>query len=159
MNHTNGNHRTMSFSSLPSNEWSNDERGTHMGYSHESYNDFSYYQENSIEEAGYGEYNYGNNGYRRGGPPPTSSSSGYNGLTRASSADSVDFNFQINYDGRHMGQVHPPANPYTNQQFKCRQLPCRTFISTGSCPYGDRCVFLHDPSIVSKPIYIRSKVL
>lgn len=27
--------------------------------------------------------------------------------------------------------------------FKCRQLPCRTFISTGSCPYGDRCVFLH----------------
>lgn len=42
--------------------------------------------------------------------------------------------------------------------FKCRQLPCRTFISTGSCPYGDRCVFLHDPSIVSKPVYIKSKV-
>lgn len=41
---------------------------------------------------------------------------------------------------------------------KCRQLPCRTFISTGSCPYGDRCVFLHDLSIVSRPIYIRSKV-
>jgi len=40
---------------------------------------------------------------------------------------------------------------------KCRQLPCRTFISTGSCPYGDRCVFLHDLSIVSRPIYIRSK--
>lgn len=45
-----------------------------------------------------------------------------------------------------------------HSQFKCRQLPCRTFISTGSCPYGDRCVFLHDPSIVSKPVYIRSKV-
>lgn len=45
-----------------------------------------------------------------------------------------------------------------NQVVKCRQLPCRTFISTGSCPYADRCVFLHDMSIVSKPVYIRSKV-
>lgn len=42
--------------------------------------------------------------------------------------------------------------------FKCRQLPCRTFISTGSCPYGDRCVFLHDPSVASKPVYIKAKV-
>ena len=47
---------------------------------------------------------------------------------------------------------------HTNTIGKCRQLPCRTFISTGSCPYGDRCVFLHDPSVVSKPIYIKSKV-
>jgi len=41
--------------------------------------------------------------------------------------------------------------------FKCRQLPCRTFISTGSCPYGDRCVFLHCAEIMSKPIYIKTK--
>ena len=41
---------------------------------------------------------------------------------------------------------------------KCRQLPCRTFISTGSCPYSDRCVFLHDPSCVSKSCYIKMKV-
>jgi hypothetical protein len=27
---------------------------------------------------------------------------------------------------------------------KFRQLPCRTFISVGTCPYKDRCVFLHD---------------
>lgn len=46
---------------------------------------------------------------------------------------------------------------YVPQAFKCRQLPCRTFISTGSCPYNDRCVFLHDPSIVSKPVYIKTK--
>lgn len=46
----------------------------------------------------------------------------------------------------------------SSHQSKCRQLPCRTFISTGSCPYGDRCVFLHDPRIMSKPIYIRCKV-
>lgn len=49
------------------------------------------------------------------------------------------------------GSHHPP------QQFKCRQLPCRTFISTGSCPYGDRCVFLHDACIVAKPVYIKTK--
>lgn len=41
---------------------------------------------------------------------------------------------------------------------KCRQLPCRTFISTGSCPYGDRCVFLHDPCIASKPVLVKIKV-
>ncbi len=27
---------------------------------------------------------------------------------------------------------------------KYRQLPCRTFIMTGCCPYKDRCQFLHD---------------
>lgn len=42
---------------------------------------------------------------------------------------------------------------------KCRQLPCRTFVSTGSCPYGDRCVFLHDPCILSKSIFIKIRVL
>lgn len=41
---------------------------------------------------------------------------------------------------------------------KCRQLPCRTFVSTGSCPYGDRCVFLHDISIMSKPVFIKIRV-
>lgn len=51
-----------------------------------------------------------------------------------------------------VASVSPPVVP------KCRQLPCRTFISAGSCPYGDRCVFLHDMSIVSKPVYIKSKV-
>lgn len=45
-----------------------------------------------------------------------------------------------------------------NSSSKCRQLPCRTFVSTGSCPYGDRCVFLHDPLIVSKPVFIKIKV-
>lgn len=83
----------------------------------------------------------------------------YNGLTRTSSADSIDYSFQqANYEMRNPTQMQYPPSAYMNQQSKCRQLPCRTFISTGSCPYGDRCVFLHDPSIVSKPIYIRSKV-
>ena len=26
-----------------------------------------------------------------------------------------------------------------------RQLPCKTFISVGTCPYRERCVYLHDP--------------
>lgn len=30
---------------------------------------------------------------------------------------------------------------------KFRLLPCRTFISTGCCPYHDKCVFLHDPRV------------
>jgi hypothetical protein len=30
---------------------------------------------------------------------------------------------------------------------KCRQLPCKTFLSTGSCPYDDRCAFMHDPRL------------
>lgn len=42
-------------------------------------------------------------------------------------------------------------------QNKCRQLPCKTYISTGTCPYGDRCVFLHDPYITGKTIYIKTK--
>lgn len=47
-------------------------------------------------------------------------------------------------------QQQPPHGPG-----KCRLLPCRTFISTGSCCYGDRCVFLHDQSIVSKPVFVK----
>jgi hypothetical protein len=38
---------------------------------------------------------------------------------------------------------------------KCRLLPCRTFISTGSCCYGDRCVFLHDQGVIAKPVYVK----
>jgi hypothetical protein len=37
----------------------------------------------------------------------------------------------------------------TNNSTRHRQLPCRTFISTGYCPYKDRCVYLHDPRLVS----------
>jgi hypothetical protein len=33
---------------------------------------------------------------------------------------------------------------------KFRQLPCKTFVSVGSCPYRDRCVYLHDPRLVYK---------
>jgi hypothetical protein len=36
---------------------------------------------------------------------------------------------------------------FTNNKF--RLLPCRTFISSGTCPYNDKCVFLHDPRIGS----------
>ncbi|KAJ1406631.1 hypothetical protein B484DRAFT_436673 [Ochromonadaceae sp. CCMP2298] len=33
---------------------------------------------------------------------------------------------------------------------KFRQLPCRTFISVGTCPYRERCVYLHDPRCIYK---------
>jgi hypothetical protein len=42
---------------------------------------------------------------------------------------------------------------------KYRQLPCRTFISTGSCPYRERCVFIHDPRLItSKKVKTKSIV-
>lgn len=93
--------------------------------------------------------------------------------THASSSDSSDHfghhpscnhEFKAPFlNGSHQHVNYGPqyganAQQQTGTAFKCRQLPCRTFVSTGSCPYGDRCVFLHDPSIVSKPVYIKSKV-
>jgi hypothetical protein len=33
---------------------------------------------------------------------------------------------------------------------KYRQLPCRTFISVGTCPYRERCVYLHDPRCICR---------
>eukprot|EP00401_Gymnodinium_catenatum_P078712 CAMPEP_0117483218 /NCGR_PEP_ID=MMETSP0784-20121206/13824_1 /TAXON_ID=39447 /ORGANISM="" /LENGTH=321 /DNA_ID=CAMNT_0005277743 /DNA_START=13 /DNA_END=978 /DNA_ORIENTATION=- len=33
---------------------------------------------------------------------------------------------------------------------KFRQLPCRTFISVGTCPYRERCVYLHDPRCICR---------
>lgn len=96
-------------------------------------------------------------------------------MSRVPSNDSSDANgsafpiFQVQ-NGSHLNQYQtPPMTPQyqplqqqqqqtpTHQVQKCRQLPCRTFISTGSCPYGDRCVFLHDARITAKPVYVRSK--
>ena len=31
---------------------------------------------------------------------------------------------------------------------KFRRMICQTFLSTGGCPYADRCVFLHDPRLL-----------
>lgn len=50
------------------------------------------------------------------------------------------------------------ASAFNQGPNKCRQLPCRTFISTGSCPYSEKCVFLHSKEIVSKPVFIKIKV-
>lgn len=59
----------------------------------------------------------------------------------------------------------PPSYPHAHQQFlprsaseaamennsnKYRQLPCRTFISVGTCPYRERCVYLHDPRCICR---------
>jgi hypothetical protein len=34
------------------------------------------------------------------------------------------------------------------KDFGFRQLPCKTFISSGICPYRDRCQYLHDPRVM-----------
>lgn len=73
---------------------------------------------------------------------------------------SFDVYYGGSFESRNQGLLlsATSGNNLCQAAIKCRQLPCRTFISTGSCPYGDRCVFLHDLGIVSRPIYIRSKV-
>lgn len=38
-----------------------------------------------------------------------------------------------------------------------RQLPCKTWLSTGTCPYSSRCVFLHDPRVVASPVSYQCK--
>jgi len=59
--------------------------------------------------------------------------------------------------------TRPPAPPVLTAKEnsmamnKFRQLPCRTFISTGSCPYGEKCVFLHDPRVGAKCIAVKCK--
>ena len=58
----------------------------------------------------------------------------------------------------------PSIRPLTSQYdaatvSKSRMLPCRTFISTGCCPYGARCVFLHDPRIACSTAWRVDKVI
>ena len=43
-------------------------------------------------------------------------------------------------------EAHQFCNPNSGES-KFRQLPCRTFLSMGACPYRDRCVYLHDPRL------------
>eukprot|EP01038_Epipyxis_sp_PR26KG_P016679 gene16679-22812_t len=42
------------------------------------------------------------------------------------------------------------GDKYHENTNKFRQLPCRAFISMGTCPYRERCVYLHDPRITSR---------
>jgi len=44
----------------------------------------------------------------------------------------------------------PPAITYNVLNIEegvCRALPCKTWISSGTCPYSKRCQFSHDPRV------------
>ena len=41
--------------------------------------------------------------------------------------------------------ARPPRVAESKQTPQCRRLPCRAYISTGTCPFGDECHYLHDP--------------
>ena len=45
-------------------------------------------------------------------------------------------------------QMVSAINDESSDGIKYRQLPCKTFLSVGSCPYRDRCVYLHDPRLI-----------
>ena len=37
---------------------------------------------------------------------------------------------------------------------KYRRMICQTFVFNGQCPYGDRCVFLHDPRVAGQHPFV-----
>lgn len=41
---------------------------------------------------------------------------------------------------------HFPSHKH-NRVKRFRIFPCASWISTGACPYNDRCVFIHDPRV------------
>ena len=45
---------------------------------------------------------------------------------------------------------HPCTTSSCQEEEKYRVLPCKTYISVGSCPYRERCVYLHDPRVGTK---------
>ncbi len=47
-------------------------------------------------------------------------------------------------------EQYSPTSPFVKPY---RQLPCKTFIATGSCPYYQRCVFIHDPRLEIYPAF------
>ena len=55
----------------------------------------------------------------------------------------------------HCSPIAPSSRPLSmaaeaDEESKFRQLPCRTFIAVGTCPFRDRCVYLHDPRLLCK---------
>jgi len=80
-----------------------------------------------------------------------------------SSMTNTSYENYENYENYHRkrGQVqriYKTSLPlYSNKHTPMRQLPCRTFLSCGACPYKDKCVFLHDYRLEGKPLneYIR----
>lgn len=54
--------------------------------------------------------------------------------------------------GSHQGNARSAAEAsmLVHDDYKYRQLPCRTFVSVGTCPYRERCVYLHDPRCICR---------
>lgn len=85
--------------------------------------------------------------------------SNYHHSASAYSPTSVTYDMSAHY--HHAGQPATQQQPsmairsaseasMDNNSNKYRQLPCRTFISVGTCPYRERCVYLHDPRCICR---------
>jgi hypothetical protein len=69
---------------------------------------------------------------------------GYSSSPSNSIGEPEEFVQQSVQQPRSAGELVYDSSP------KFRQLPCRTFISVGTCPYRERCVYLHDPRIICR---------
>lgn len=71
-------------------------------------------------------------------------------LYQSSDLDINKLNRFPSNNGSYYPVKHTNSSATTTNQDKLRQLPCKTFISVGTCPYRDRCVYLHDPRLMTR---------
>jgi len=67
------------------------------------------------------------------------------------------------YQGENLLDVLETEDKIPSRE-KFRRMICMTFVSTGTCPYNDRCCYLHDPrlrveGVRTKPIKSQLAVL
>ena len=75
----------------------------------------------------------------------------------------VNPSFSSLYQGETLLDVLETEDKIPSRE-KFRRMICMTFVSTGCCPYNDRCCYLHDPrlrieGVRTKPIKSQLTVL
>ena len=81
--------------------------------------------------------------------PSSTASHIYAPNTNPSGKFAIKFDFMgLNYVSPSIVHYRSAAEASLDSSSKFRQLPCKTLIAVGTCPYGERCVFLHDPRLI-----------
>lgn len=74
----------------------------------------------------------------------------YSHSTGNGNSPSQSFHQNMTDAAPHVGNPRSASELIVDHGNKFRQLPCRTFISVGTCPYRERCVYLHDPRCICR---------